>query len=515
MKKLKLFIVPILILFVFGGLLMQKVLSDERQLPNKNWSRDISFPINSEEKETPLVVSDGQHITVYIKNKQALSVLETDDNFQIFKQRKIPINLTKYDPYTVIDSNIFFISNKTLTFSDSEGKTKEIEKNVDGLANLSGNLVYWRNNEIYRLDQTTLSGKKIGSAKHPIQNIVAGNNPNIFLMVEKTDDYIYLTVLQKNGGQYEQKQLVKLTLPYNALLDGFNFVVHDQTMLITYYQFGSTHGGTYRNNYLVSFNLKKYKVDSKTVKLDVVDNETGLTFSTMNDLQINWINDQPVLLFSGIGPFYGGKEAQNIYLARQSHGQWQAQKISNTKNPSSKPVWMNNHAVLWNEFDGHSYILKGSSQNESIIQKSLHLKKEDWSDAMSTSLTQLAISLLIFGYALVWVIPASLFIIGLSMGNMTLMERNPRWIAVTAAVLFVITQLIFIQRLFNGKLQTFGPGYLHFAGASYVIPVIVALFAWFLTEWVKNKDWGNIQFISYFLLTDVLMIGFLVGPYTL
>jgi hypothetical protein len=288
-------------------------------------------------------------------------------------------------------------------------------------------------------------------------------------------------------------------------------------MYVVYTEYGSTTGGMYRKNYLATYDLNAFKKGAATETLNIVNSQNQLTFSNPKNIRINWQDNQLTLLFQETSSLLRGEEAQNIFLAKKSKsGQnWTGVPITATLEPSADPVWLTNNTILWNDLNNGTYQLLLASQDPSIIQKGSHLIQKDWSNAISRTLINLAVSLLMLGYALMWACPAGIFIIVMYFGNMTLMERNPKWVSFVGVLVYLITQLLTIKGLFGPIFEKYAPHFLVFPGNNIIIPVILMGISWILTKLVKNEEWGNAMFIFYCLLLDALMLGFLIGPYTL
>jgi hypothetical protein len=515
-SKFKAILIPIVIFLVLALVLILTILKQEQRLPSKGWSRGIGLNSTLSSSDAyPVILKENGFYHIYTISNQTVNEIVLNNNLETENKASLPVHIPNKTQFWTDGNQVAFVKNNQL-INVEQGRSTVLAQNVNGLTPFGHEFLFWKSNQLYEMQPTSHQIKKVVQTPFPIDSVVTKTESKYLLIKSQVvkNESVHIGVVDlTDGGRYHP--LDTLDQPYNATLEDFDFVAHQNSMYVVYCEYGSTSGGMYRNNYLGAYNLNTFKKQRKTALLTIENNLTKLTFLLPTNIRINWVNGGLALIFQEQSTLFRGEDAQNIFLAKEHGHTWIAQPISSSVEPSASPVWLTDHSVLWNDNIGNSYTLMLGSQNPTQIHKSLNLTQKDWGNAISRALMNMTISLLMIAYALLWVIPTMVFIIIMFIGNMTLMERNPYWVKTVSIVLFIITQLIFIKGLFNSTFHLFSPSFLQFPGNWIIIPVLIAGISWILTEWIKGKEWGNSLFVFYCLLIDVLMVSFLIGPYTL
>jgi hypothetical protein len=516
--KFKAFIVPILVLIVFSSLLITNVLKQEQKQPSKGWSRAIYLKSTLQPDSQPFINNNNKSYHIFtVESKGQVGELVLNSNFETTHKVNYNVSIPERSPFWTDGQQFSFIKNHNLV-TYKAGKTDVVLRNVDGMVAEGNNVYLWKSNQVLKVNPLTKAIQTIATTPYPIDGIYVKKGTDTLLVQSQVVDnkQLYAGVLTKKGT-YTYHTIDTINSPYNASIGDFDFVIHDNVMDVVYTEYGSTTGGMYRKNYLATYNFATFKKRTNTEALNIINSQSQLTFTQPMNVKINWNDSQLTLLFQETGSLLRGEEAQNIFLAKKekSNQQWTAIPVTSTLEPSADPIWLDNKTILWNDLNNGHYQLLLASQDPQIIQKGNLLIQKDWSNAISRSLINLAVSFLMIGYALMWACPTVIFIIVMFFGNMTLMERNPRWVSIVGVLGYLITQLLTIKGLFGPVFSKYAPQSLVFPGNYIIIPVVLVGVSWLLTQFVKNEEWGNAMFIFYCLLLDVLMLGFLIGPYTL
>lgn len=500
-------------------MLIGTILKQEQQFPSKGWSRGIDLNSGIETGTTPLITKKNGNYYIYSKTQKALNVLVLNSEFKVKARKQLPVKVPDYTQFWTDGTQTIYVANNQLV-SLINGTKTILAPNVEGMTPYGNQVILWKQNKLYRLNPATTQVTYVASAPYPIDQVMTKAGSNLLLIKSKVfkTSYIELGIVRLNETIGTYQALDQIQQSYNSDIEDLDFQVIGHKLFVVYSQYGSTQGGMFRNNYLTLFNAKSFKKQSKTVLLNIKDSTTGLIFDGPENIQLNERNGQLSFVFVEQSTLFRGEDAQNIFLSTLNGPigkKMLAKPISSSIEPSANPVWLTRNTVLWNEYIGNHNTLVIGSQNPSIIQQSDHINGRDWGHAISIGLMHLMVSLLMLGYAFLWVIPTGMFVVGMFFSNMTLMEKDLLWIKLVGVLLFLGTQLIFVRSLFNATFQRFSPAFLQFPGNAILIPVVLMVLAWFLTEWVKNDDWGNGAYIFYCLILDVLLLGFLIGPYTL
>ncbi|HEX6922859.1 MAG TPA: hypothetical protein VF149_03470 [Bacillales bacterium] len=513
-NKFKAITVPILMLLILGALLLYRNLQLQQVLPTEGWSRSVQLPATMPGiTEQPFVQQDGEKYHIYTYNENSIGDLVIDGKLNVLKQSSIPVKVEKGASFWAKGSEIIFLDDGKLFYSDGDGR-KLITSGVGGMKAVPDNIVIRKGHELYKVDPDSRKTQMIGKVQHEIQEIVLNSNHGLFLVVSKIDNTHHAVTLfrPKENGDYEKMNMPSIEHGYGLSLAGFDIAVNESELNLLY----SVYSGKSRDIYLTTYNLADLQAEASVQQLLFRNKTSELPIEDVANVSISYRNQEPVLIFTGNGVLSGGLKAQSIFRAEQHKGEiWLADRISSTKEPSRVPFWLHDGAVLWLDFEGYDrHIVTGASQDPEVIEESLQLTDEDWGDAFSHMLPTLTGSLLMFFYAcFLWALPVAGFLLLLIMVSLTMMERNPPWIKYVSMVLFVLMQLFFINAVLDGRFFEFAPNYLTFPGAIYVIPVLMAILSWLIVEWVKGKEWDNIGQIIYFIGLDGMILAFLMGPY--
>jgi hypothetical protein len=516
--KFKAIIVPIMILILFSSLLMTHVLTQEQKPPSKGWSRAIYLNSTLRSESHPLVNYENHNYHIFtVASKNQVKDLVLNSNLETTGTESYNVSIPIWSSYWTDGQQFIFIKNHNLV-TYKNGKTQIILHNVNGLVAQDNNVILWNSNRILSYSPATNTLTSLATTQYPIEEVFSKKGTDTLLVQSPLieNKQLYVGVLTKKD-RYIYHTIDTISATPDVAVGDFDFVINDNVMNVVYMEYMSTNGRTSRINYLATYDLTTFKKKAATETLNIKNSVSQLTFTAPTNLKINRIHNQLMLLFQESGPLSQGVEAQNIFLAKmnKSSQHWTAIPVTSTLEPSADPVWLNDNTILWNDLNNGKYQLLLASQEPQIIQKGSHVIQKDWSNAISRTLINLSVSFLVFGYALMWACPTGIFIIAMSMGNMTMMERNPRWVNLVGVLAYLVTQLLTIKELFGSVFTMYAPQYLIFTGNFFIVPIALGVISWLLTQYVKSEEWGNSQFIFYCLLLDALMLGFLIGPYTL
>jgi hypothetical protein len=517
--KLKAIIFPLVILILISALLITHVLKQEQRQPSKGWSRAIYLKSTLQADSNPFINygKNNSYRIFTVASKDQVGELDLNSKLEATRSYNHQVSIPERSPFWTDGQQFSFIKNDNLV-TYKAGKTDVVMQKVDGMVTEDNKVYLWKSNKVLSYNPVTKAVTTIATTPYAIDGIYVKKGTDTLLVQSKVveNKQIYLGVLTKKGT-YTYHTIDTINAPYNASIGDFDFVSHDNVMYVVYTEYGSTTGGMYRKNYLATYDLTTFKKKTSTETLNIINSQSQLTFPQPTNVKVNWKDNQLALLFQETGTLLRGEEAQNIFLAKrdQSTKQWTAFPVTSTLEPSASPLWLTNNTILWNDLNNGKYQVLLASQDPQVIQKGSQLIQKDWSNAISRTLINLAVSLLMIGYALMWAVPTGIFIIVMFFGNMTLMERNPRWVSITGVLVYLVTQLLTIKGLFGPVFSKYAPQFLVFPGNYFVIPVVLVGISWLMTQFVRNEEWGNAMFIFYCLLLDALMLGFLIGPYTL
>lgn len=499
--------VPVVLLLILTALLLYQSLRFQQVLPSPGWSRSIKLPLTTPNNYYPFIQKEKNTYHIYTKQKDEIAQLVVDSKLNIMKKSKIPVNIGEDTAFWAEDNKVAYLKkDKLILYHD--GKSDVLASGMDGLQATGDKLVVWNKHQIFRVNPESFSLKQIGKTKGVVRTVILNDQTQSYLVVLNFNTVVLFQ--SESQGDYQRYPLIQIKKNYKTDIAGFQFAENGDKLKFLFSKFD----GKDRTAHIVTVDLHHPKTKPPVKRLYIYNAKYQLPVRKLMVSDIFYEKNQPVILLSGKGTLSGGEQAISIFRAEQQNGKWLATRISTTEAPSKNPVLMDKGMVLWADFKNYDHhVLEAATQDPRVVQNSLKLNGEDWSNAFGHTFSNMTVSLLIFFFACLWGLPTGLFLLVLFFAKMTMMERNPAWVKYTAVGLFAVTQLIFIQRLFGTTFHRFAPDYLTFAGSSYVIPIALIILSWWLMRWVKGKEWENISQVVYSIGLDVFMVAFLIGPY--
>ncbi|HEU5139082.1 MAG TPA: hypothetical protein VFT51_03855 [Bacillales bacterium] len=503
----------VFIFLVFGGILLFRNLEQELTLPSDEWSRAIDLPVTVPGIYNGTFVQKEEDIYhVYTYDSQSIHHLALSPDLKVMGQSRIPVKVTKDTPYWIRDHRVLLLKNHRLILHQNDKKTV-LAEGLDGMEQSGSSVVVWKEKKLFTVDLDTFTLHFAGEMDNKIENIAVGSNPASFLVItEGGSNQSIVHFIEKKDGNWPEP--IRLFSAEGESVSRFDYYLNHKRLVIYYSIYGSSHFGLSRTSYLARIDLGQSKIDPKIEKLTIVESN-GEPINEPVNFRLSLQHNKPVLLFATVDYIpYKDTKAANIFRAEKRGNKWIATNVSATRKPSGDPFWLNDHTVLWYDFESFKgQFLKGASQNPQVIARSLHIDGHDWSFASGDSLFNLSESLIVIVYALFSLVPMGLFLLVMYMVNINLMERNPFWVRLTAVVLFIAAQLYFIKTFLGDSFLHQMPDYLSFSGNMYLIPVVLGAFSWMIMNFARGKEWENIAQIFYFIGIDVWMLMLLVGPY--
>lgn len=508
-SKFRVYCAVILIVVFFGGLLLAFQLHKQLALPSKGWSRAISMPLHIKGEYAPssfMVQKEGKQYHFYTYRKGGITDLTLDPALNVSNVSRIPFNLKTDTPFWAKKRTVLaLIDHKLILYKN--GKKETLTTGVAGMAAVPDQVIFWKKQHLYQVNLHTFVFRPLGSINGKIETVILKPGQVDFLVIQRINDTTVRPYL------FQKQRTVPLAPIKGESIAGFDFALSGHQLHLIYSVTKAGHGGLTTKDYVAAVNLKT-STEQITDATHMYGRSPGDKIDVEDVNHIGIRNGKPILLLSGKGQLPNGGQAENIYIAKKRNGSWTATPISATNEPSQHPFWLNQHTVMWFDFVSYGdWVLNGASQNQQVIAKSEHLNGHDWAFGASDAVMGLVGAFFLLIFAFLWAVPAALFYGFMMIRYTKLTEDEPAWIKFVTAGLFFVTQIIFIQNIFNGSFASLAPSYLRFPLFQYVIPIILLLLSWGILKIVRDKEWGNFQQLSLWIGADVLIMMLLVGPY--
>ncbi|MFZ3589400.1 hypothetical protein ACOI1C_08990 [Bacillus sp. DJP31] len=514
MKKIKVLAFLIAFCLFLIGISLYHNLQLEKSLPSNGWSRSITFP-ESVGMSPSFTYQDGNEYHIYNHDKEKIIHFIVDDKLEIKNIIKIPIQLPALAPFWAKGEQIIFYRNSEIIYFDGE-KEKLLFKDVEGMAANEKNIVYWDNDELFSIDLKTLKNTSLGKSNYKIDNVILNNETSSFLVTsDRASINLRVTIFQKINGSYQPTEVATISEAGVEEVTGFSFIEKNDELSIMYTTFSTAQHKLNYRAYFTKVSMVNDVVKANFEEMLFYDEKSNERLRKPRFVVMFLKENKPTILFSSEGFTIGKRRAINIYESVQKDEKWIANRRDTGAGVSVQPVYLHDGAILWLDYSAKIYTLKGASTNPETIEKSRMVTSDDWINSLSYSLSGIFTGLLLLFIGLLWIIVPAIFLLIVSFINSELIEKGTKWVEWTSIGLYVGTQLLFSQRVFNQSVYSFAPDYLTFPGSFIIIPLILALIAYYFTRMSYNEEWGMLRKIFNFIGLDILFLLLLVGPYTL
>ncbi|TLS36116.1 MFS transporter [Pseudalkalibacillus caeni] len=520
-QRLRIILSLVAIIAIFFGLLSLHFLKIERSLPSEGWSRAVDIPFEIDSKQEPYVLKNDGTFQLFSVNEGKVKQLTLNSELEKVKQSELPYHASEEYPLWTNGTDFLFInSNKKLVHAVGN-EENILADGINGMTLKDDLVLYWKENKIFKVNLDQLSTVPVKEIDSPVKDIAIQNNSaDSFLVISKpTNDFTVGMLYKEEKNTYTEKLQFKLKhIKAYEIFQRFQYAINDGKLMLAYEK-AESKGNTFTPMYTEG-TVDSFDGEVAPRSMKIYPQGSGLSFENAKHINFKVEEGTPKILFTAWNQISSFSEEFNIFQAKQNEeGKWIASRLSKTPKRSSEPFWLDDSNVVWFEansgttFETIDYKLMGTSTNPEVIETSTKMTMKDIKNALSTGLLGASMGLITLLIGFAWVTPAALFLLAMFMFNPTAIEQGKRWALYTAYGLFFITQLIFLQKQFNPAFYAFAPGYLTFAGSSFVIPIIVALLAYLIGKVVLRKEDRLMVLFSYTVAVDLLILALLVGPY--
>lgn len=514
-EKLKPFVIPFLFFLLVFSILTHQNLQNELELPAEGWSRSLPLDTGKVEEVKPVFYEENGQQHVFVPKENEVLSFTVNSDLVVKNKKTTPISIPSPQNFWAKDHEFVFVKNKQLIHFDGE-KENVLDQDVYGMDANQKKIIYFKEHEIFSLEPGTWKIKMIDQVKERLEAVVLNPTSQSFLasgVIEGGTKKAKAVFYQFNQSAYKKHEILNKDEPHSHNHFGFYFIENGSNVTIYYTLFQNTSGARSYNVFNGTNQLGSG--DKWTFNRMTFQDKNGIKLENPKHLQygVNE-NNQAKILFTTRAMKSHEKEAVNVYEAYQKGDVWLTEIRSTTNNGSLYAHWINEESIVWmNMISQNEFTFSGTSTNEATIEKSLIKTKEDYKQAISTTILSLFQGLVLAMSALYWITPAVLFALLVYMVKISLMEDEDKRVMFTILALYLGVQLIFIQKLFNEHYYYFAPNFLTFSGSSFIIPLILAIVSGIAVLFGKKKDWSMIASICYFVAINITFLSLTVGPY--
>lgn len=514
-EKLRPFIIPVMFFLLVFSVLTNQNLQNELELPSDGWSRSLPLDAGTVGEVKPVFYEENGLQHVYVPKENEVLSFTVNSSLEVKNKKTTRVTIPSPQNFWANDNEFVYIKNKQLIHFDGE-KENVLDQDVYGMDANQKKIIYFKEHEILSVEPGVWTIQTIDKVKERLEAVVLNDASQSFLasgVIARGTKKAKAVFYQFNKSAYKKHEVLNKDEPLTQNHFGFYFIENGLDVTIYYTLFENTSGA------------RSYNVFNGTNQLDSDDEWTfnKMTFQDKNGIKLEnpkYLqygvdqNNQAKVLFTTRAMKSHKKEAVNVYEANQRGDVWLTERRSTTNNGSLHAHWINEESIVWmNMISQKEFTFSGASANTDIIEKSLVKTKEDYKQAISTTILSLFQGLVLAMSALYWITPAVLFALLVYMVKISLMEDEDKRVMFTILALYLGAQLIFIQKLFNAHYFYFAPDFLTFSGSSFIIPLLLAIVSGVTVLVGKKKDWSMIASICYFVAIDITFLSLTVGPY--
>jgi hypothetical protein len=513
--KLKPFAIPILFFLLVFSILTNQNLQNELELPAEGWSRSLPLDAGKVGEVKPVFIQENGQQHVYVPKENEVLSFTVNSDLKVKNKKTTPISIPSPQNFWAKDNEFVYVKNKQLIHFDGK-KEKILDEDVFGMDANQKKIIYFKEHEILSVEPGSWTIKSIDKVEERLEAVVVNDKSQSFLssgIIVGDNKRAKAIFYQFKESSYKKHEVINKDELISQNHFEFYFIENGLDVTIYYTLFENTSGARsynvfHGNNQLDSRNEWTFN------KMTFQD-KNGIKLEDPKYLQYGVDeNNQAKVLFTTRAMKSHEKEAVNVYEAYQKGDVWLTERRSTTNNGSLHAHWIDEKSIVWmNMISQKEFTFSGASANPDIIEKSLVKTKEDYKQAISTTILSLFQGLVLAMSALFWITPAVLFALLVYLVKISLIEDEDKRVMFTILALYLGVQLIFKQKLFNEHYYYFAPDFLAFSGSSFVIPLLLAVLSGAAVMFGKKKDWSMIASICYFVVLNITFLSLTVGPY--
>jgi hypothetical protein len=509
-EKLKAFGLPIGITLIFIAALFVHQLLLVKELPQQGWSR--SLPFEESFKEKPQVFVDAED-KIHIASEGHVQTIKMNDKLAISEESTTKTKITRGYPFWTDGKQYIFYKGGNLLLSSS-GEEQILEKDIAGLGTGKNDVFFWKDGTLSRYD----TEKRTSSDVHTFPNAIAGmyvaDNGSAVVQVEKDNTHDVLYYLDEK--QHASGAFLTVDSSPNKKMDGLTFKIKDGNLLVFYNQKSRSQGTLAYNVFKLETPVGKIgnsMLEGEKVEFDLSD--TGQKLMSPGGVQLMEMEGREMILLTSEGTKIGDNNTVSVYAAPLEDGAvFSAAPVSTTKHVSYPPLKISDEAIVWVNYDGADYALKGSSRNPEVISESTNWSKSSVKEAINNGVLMMFSSLVTIMTSFYWVLPSLFLLILMYIFKPNAFEKDGiSWVEYLSIIIFIFMPVSYTQNAMNAYFEQMAPGYLLFPGSAYAVITFLTVITLAIWKFGRDPDWGSMGGAFYFMGTYILLYITFIGPY--
>jgi hypothetical protein len=509
-EKLKAFGLPIGITLIFIAALFIHQLLLVKELPQQGWSR--SMPFQESFKEKPQVFVDAED-KIHIASDGHVQTIKMNDKLEISEETISKTKITRGFPFWTDGKQYIYYKGGNLV-SAAGVQEQILEKDIAGLGTGENSVYYWKDGTLSRYDMKKRTSTEIHTFPNTISGMFVADNGSAIVQVEKDNTHdllFYLDDKQQTSGAF----LTVASSP-NKKMEGLTFKEKDGNLLVFYNQKSRTQGTLAYNVFKLQApvgEIGNSMLEGEKVEFDHRD--TGQKLMSPGGVQLVEMNREEMILITSEGTKIGDNNTVSLYAAPLEDGTvFSAAPVSTTKHVSYPPLKISNEAMIWMNYDGADYAMKGSSRNPEVISESTNWSKSSVKEAINNGILMMFSSLVTIMTSFYWVLPSLFLLILMYIFKPNAFEKDGiSWVEYLSIIIFIFMPVSYTQNAMNAYFEQMAPGYLLFPGSAYAVTIFLTLITLAIWKFGRDPDWGSMGGTFYFMGTYILFYITFIGPY--
>jgi hypothetical protein len=512
--RLRIFIMPLILILFLVILQLQTELSQLQTLPSPGWSRAMKASPTLETSTLPLVqLNQKQSVHFYLSKGNEVFHVAMTPKLQVIKKTPFKLDGPIQSLLWAKENQFIYQKGKALYFY-SQSKSTKVSSTFDKATALSNVLIYSKLNHLIEFIPDTKGSSEIAAFAAPVYSIQSTGMDRTLLVTTQNQSNHQLTffLLKDQAEKGFSVQKLGFILPKKNQRLESSLITKTNTTYFSVFAFSITGGPT---------QLEKVEIPIPSVDQGFVGRPKahpfiihaeakGKPLTSFMDLTLSSKNGKPVLLF--IGSKRDHLENQVMIAEQNKAGEWIAQKRSIPLPPKSTPFWaLSTHQLIgWLTPENKTVkTIEFTSHDPALIQSSLSLTKRDLIHATQRTVSKMD---RLGGFILISLLaglPALLVFFILKRWAKGLL--NSRHIHATVLGLFLVAEGEVVHHFIFTLIDL--PTYLTFPFNSVVYILGLALVSFLLTKWLSPTSWSIKSKATYGMTVFLLLLTFLVGPY--
>ncbi|UTE73196.1 hypothetical protein M1I95_01210 [Rossellomorea marisflavi] len=508
-EKLKVWGIPMtLVILIIGGMFLHQLLK-MKEPPQKDWSRSVSLDQSFEDRPQ-LFNGSGD---LFISSGGKIQGLTVKEGLRVEEKQALDVDVSGSNPYWTDGKKVIYYEDAKL-LSHEGGKVSVLSEGVTGIETDTSSVYYWTGGTLYEMDPLTMDAGKIHSFKQEIDQVTIGKDGDALVQTKADDTHVQFHYIDRE--QRASAPFLLLEKNSSKQVENATYEIADGQLTLFYSETARSQGQLTTATYKVELPVDEVGDElQKAEKVRFVNADNGLDLESPGDIQLAEIDGEATLLLTAEGQEIGDFNAIALYKAvPNKDGSYQALRLNTTRHLTQSPLPLSDNEVVWFNYNGGTYELYGTSQNDEVINSSLHWTKASVKEALLNGTLMLFSSLVTGLTSFYWVLPSLFILILLNIFKPNVFEREGISMAEYVTILiFLIMPFTYTGKAMGDYYYQVAPDILSFSGSGYAVMIVISVLTALVWKFGRNEEWGPFAGVFYFMGTYILLYISLIGPY--